>query len=65
MNQLSRTEGIDTGDPWANLTCGVILRAVQDAQLSNPEIREEAIAWLWVCCPDIAEKLGLPVLEVA
>lgn len=31
---------------------------VRDAKRGD----REAIEWLWVCAPDIAERLGLPVL---
>jgi hypothetical protein len=36
-------------------------RAIQDAtQAFDPDLRWEALAWLWVCCPDVAEQLFLP-----
>jgi len=39
--------------------------AVQDAcQVHNGALRQEARAWLWVCCPDVAEQLGLPLGEI-
>lgn len=40
----------------------VTAQAIYDAhQLESSVLREEAIQWLWVCCPDIAEDLELPV----
>ncbi|MEZ4730940.1 MAG: hypothetical protein R3E79_27785 [Caldilineaceae bacterium] len=39
----------------------MVQHAIQDAsQLTDPSLRWEALAWLRVCCPDIAEQLRLP-----
>lgn len=44
----------------------MLSRAVRDAcQGYDPTLRAEALAWLWVCCPDVAEGLTLPTPEVA
>jgi hypothetical protein len=38
-----------------------IARAIRDAtQFADPALQEEATAWLWICCPDIAEQIELP-----
>lgn len=40
----------------------MLSRAVQDAcQAYNGALQQEARAWLWVCCPDVADQLGLTV----
>jgi hypothetical protein len=40
---------------------GVAARALKDARQSDdPVLGQEALAWLWVCCPDLADELGLP-----
>jgi hypothetical protein len=42
----------------------MILRAIADArQTDDPMLRQEALTWLWICCPDIADQLGLPTLQ--
>ncbi|MCB0061202.1 MAG: hypothetical protein KDE19_03775 [Caldilineaceae bacterium] len=44
----------------------LLSRAVRDAcQRYDPALRAEALAWLWVCCPDVAEELTLPTPEIA
>jgi hypothetical protein len=36
-------------------------RAIKDAgQTDDPVLQQEALAWLWVCCPDLADELRLP-----
>lgn len=48
------------------LNDAMLSRAVRDAcQQQNPTLRTEALAWLWVCCPDVADQLTLPTPEVA
>jgi hypothetical protein len=38
-----------------------IARAIRDAtQVTNLALQQEAAAWLWICCPDIAEQIELP-----
>jgi hypothetical protein len=38
-----------------------IARAIRDAtQIADLALQEEAAAWLWICCPDIAEQIELP-----
>jgi hypothetical protein len=45
---------------------GMISYALYDArQAQDPELQREAQRWLWVCCPDLAEQLDLPVPEPA
>lgn len=51
------TEVIDT---TVGMLDEMVQHAVQDAtQSHDPGLRWEAVAWLWVCCPDIAEQLLL------
>ncbi len=39
----------------------MMARAMQDArQAEDLALRQEALTWLWVCCPDIAAQLDLP-----
>jgi len=39
----------------------MVQHAIQDAtQSCDLPLRGEALAWLWVCCPDIADQLPLP-----
>jgi hypothetical protein len=39
----------------------MIARAVEDAmQDEDLALQQEALAWLWVCCPDLADQLELP-----
>lgn len=39
----------------------MVQHAIQDAsQFADPSLRWEALAWLRVCCPDIADQLRLP-----
>jgi hypothetical protein len=40
----------------------VTAHAIKDAQQAlDPTLQQEALAWLWVCCPDLADELGLPL----
>jgi hypothetical protein len=42
-----------------------IARAIYDATHSpDPALRQEAASWLLICCPDIAEQVALPDLQV-
>jgi hypothetical protein len=48
------------------LNDAMLSRALRDAcQLWDPALRIEALAWLWVCCPDVADELALPTPEAA
>ncbi|MBX3012049.1 MAG: hypothetical protein KF832_11110 [Caldilineaceae bacterium] len=39
----------------------MVKRAIQDAtQAQDLALRWEALAWLWVCCPDVADQFQLP-----
>ena len=39
-------------------------QAIYDAHQSESlPLQQEALEWLWVCCPDIAEDLELPELD--
>lgn len=39
----------------------MVKHAIQDAtQTGDLPLRWEALAWLWVCCPDIADQLLMP-----
>jgi len=47
-----------------DLTDGVLTHALKDAkQAKDGALQQEALAWLWVCCPDIADELALPTPE--
>lgn len=47
-------------EPEQKLVAHVILQAVIDAQQTRePKVQRVACAWLWECCPDIAEGLSL------
>jgi hypothetical protein len=38
--------------------------ALRDAQQHyDPQRRQEALTWLWICCPDLATDLDLPTPE--
>ncbi|MFN8490060.1 MAG: hypothetical protein U0350_20905 [Caldilineaceae bacterium] len=38
----------------------VLARAIRDArQTRDKALQQEALTWLWVCCPDVADELGL------
>ncbi len=40
---------------------GMLQQAIADARQSqDPVLQQEAISWLWVCCPDVADELRLP-----
>lgn len=40
---------------------GMLQQAIADArQTHDPALRQEAVSWLWVCCPDVADELRLP-----
>jgi hypothetical protein len=39
----------------------MIVRAIEDAlQGQDIALQQEARAWLWICCPDVADQLDLP-----
>jgi hypothetical protein len=51
-------------DLTANLTDDVLPHAIKDArQAKDSALQQEALAWLWVCCPDVADELALPTPE--
>lgn len=38
----------------------LLARAIRDArQTRDLVLQQEALAWLWVCCPDVADELDL------
>lgn len=50
-------------EPFEVLVSAVLRRAVQDArQSAQPELRAEALGFLWTCVPDLAQALNLPEL---
>ena len=50
---LAAQTGFELGDD-------VLARAIRDArQTCDPALQQEALAWLWVCCPDVADELDL------
>ena len=55
------TEAVDT---TILMLDEMVKHAVQDATQSyDLDLRWEAVAWLWVCCPDIADQLLLTLPE--
>lgn len=61
--QFSRHTGpASHDDRWMeSLMDTMIVRAVRDAQQSHDlTLQQEARAWLWICCPDLADQLDLP-----
>jgi hypothetical protein len=47
-------------DPALSSVDGMLQHAIQDAtQPCDLVLRGEALAWLWVCCPDVADQLHL------
>ena len=47
-----------------DLVDDALIRAIRDArQTCDKALRQEALAWLWICCPDIADELRLPTPE--
>lgn len=40
---------------------GMLQQAIADARQSHDRaLQQEALAWLWICCPDVADDLHLP-----
>lgn len=40
---------------------GLLQQAIADARQSQDRaLQQEALAWLWICCPDVADDLHLP-----
>ena len=57
MNQ-SRVRETEAADTTVGMLDEMVQHALQDAtQSRDVGLRWEAVAWLWVCCPDIAEQL--------
>lgn len=51
LNSLDRSHAMD----------GMLQQAIADARQSqDAALQQEAISWLWVCCPDVADELRLP-----
>ena len=51
LNKLDRSYVMD----------GMLQQAIADARQSHDLVlQQEALAWLWVCCPDVADDLRLP-----
>ena len=64
-HELAGEPGFESHDSYARRVDGAvgqtIARAIRDAtQSTDPALRQEAVAWLWICCPDIAEQVDLP-----
>jgi hypothetical protein len=65
---MTRTESpawSSSADPFADneVVQRVTIRAIHDArQTVDLKLQGEALAWLWVCCPDLADELELPTL---
>jgi len=50
----------------SDLIDDTLIHAIRDArQIYDLALQQEALAWLWICCPDIADELALPTLETA
>ena len=49
-----KTEGFEVIESVTALA----LRQAQQSQ--DPALQGEALSWLWLCCPDIAEEMNLP-----
>lgn len=68
-NQLAgKPDSERVGDGYGQKVDGAvdwtIARAIRDAtQTADPALQQEAAAWLWICCPDIAEQVELPDLH--
>ena len=44
----------------------ITAQALADVQQGQDQtLQQEALAWLWVCCPDLVEELELPAPELA
>lgn len=55
-----RALGADAADTTFAMLDEMVKHALQDAaQSCDLGLRWEAVAWLWVCCPDIADQLLL------
>ena len=57
-------------DPLDRANCdlgdGLLTCAIKHARQSQDRVlQQEALAWLWVCCPDVADDLRLPMLEAS
>jgi hypothetical protein len=51
INSLDRSRALDE----------MLRQAIADArQCQDSLLQQEAITWLWVCCPDVADELSLP-----
>jgi hypothetical protein len=66
-NNLAGESGNERGDSYLQKVEGAvsqtIARAIRDAtQSSDAARRQEAVSWLMICCPDIAEQMELPEL---
>ncbi len=49
-----------------DLADGLLTRAIRDARQSQDRtLQQEALAWLWICCPDVADDLRLPALAAS
>jgi len=60
--QHPKLEAVDKA--MFDLTDGLLPRAIKDAkQAKDCALQQEALAWLWVCCPDVADELALPTPE--
>ncbi len=53
-----------TDDSTFALVDEMLKRAISDVtQAHDLRLRWEALAWLWVCCPDVADQLRLTYPE--
>lgn len=49
-----------------DLADGLLTCAIKDArQCKDRVLQQEALAWLWICCPDVADDLRLPTLAAS
>ena len=60
----SRVLETDAADTTFAMLDEMVQHALQDAtQSCDLDLRWEAVAWLWVCCPDMADQLRLTLPE--
>ena len=67
-NQRVEAIGFEREDSYLQRVDGAvsqtIAHAIRDAmQTADPALQQEAVSWLWTCCPDIAEQVDLPELH--
>ena len=60
---ISRSQQNSADSQHVDMLDGMLALAIKDAcQTQDKALQQEARTWLWVCCPDVADELGLPLL---